>query len=430
MFDMKVHCVCDTLVSISELRPHPKNRNKHSDDQIKRLAQILEYQGWRYPIKVSKRSGFITSGHGRLAAAKLMKWKEVPVNYQDYESDEQEYTDVQSDNAIASWAELDLAGINSDIGELGPDFDIDLLGIKDFVLEPAEKFEPQCDEDEIPEHVEPKSKLGDIYHLGRHRLLCGDSTQIDQVEKLMGGEKAELCFTSPPYADQRDYGGNLDLSVEHLATFIRASFNSCRYFAINLGYSRKDNEVNPFWDVYIKEAKSCRLKLLSWNVWDKGEAGSIGNNAAMFAIEHEWIFVFGSVTKDLNLTVPNKHAFEYNNHSGNREADGSITRGKPHRTREFSQLKTILHHSPLKARNHGINHPAMFPVEFPETYIEAMTNQNEIVYEPFGGSGSTLIACEKTNRKCVMMEIDPHYCDVIVARWEKYTGKTAELLNA
>lgn len=103
---MKIHCQYSELRSVKDLSPHPKNRNKHSDEQVDRLSKILEYQGWRYPIKISNRSGFITSGHGRLLAAKKLKLKEVPVSIQDYDSDEQEYADVQSDNAIASWAEL------------------------------------------------------------------------------------------------------------------------------------------------------------------------------------------------------------------------------------------------------------------------------------------------------------------------------------
>ena len=106
--------------TIAELSPHPKNRNAHPSDQIKRLAKILEYQGFCYPIKISKLSGYITSGHGRLEAAKLNGWTEVPVNYQDYEDETQEYADLQADNAIASWAELDFSGINADLGDLGP----------------------------------------------------------------------------------------------------------------------------------------------------------------------------------------------------------------------------------------------------------------------------------------------------------------------
>lgn len=154
---MKVHCLHDGLEKTKDLKPHPKNRNAHPEDQIKRLAEILKFQGWRYPVKVSKRSGFVTSGHGRIEAARLNGWKEVPVNFQDYESDEQEYADVQADNAIASWAELDLSGINSDIGDLGPDFDLDLLGIKDFVLDVTDFQEPNQKGD--PKLKEPQLKL-------------------------------------------------------------------------------------------------------------------------------------------------------------------------------------------------------------------------------------------------------------------------------
>jgi len=126
------------LVSVTELKPHPDNPNNHPDDQIERLADIIQYQGWRYPIKVSTRSGFITAGHGRLMAAQKRGWTMVPVSYQDYDSDDQEWADVVADNSIASWAELDLAKINFKIPEMGPDFNIDLMGIRDFKLDPSE----------------------------------------------------------------------------------------------------------------------------------------------------------------------------------------------------------------------------------------------------------------------------------------------------
>jgi hypothetical protein len=138
---MIIHCPHDAMVSVKELKPNPLNRNSHPKDQVERLAKILEYQGWRYPIKVSKRSGLITSGHGRLEAAKLLKLKEVPVSFQDYVDEAQEYADTVSDNSIASWSELDLSGINSDIVELGPDFDLDLLGIQNFKLDIGEKID-------------------------------------------------------------------------------------------------------------------------------------------------------------------------------------------------------------------------------------------------------------------------------------------------
>lgn len=143
---MKIHCQYSELVDPKSLKGHPKNHNKHPQDQIIRLAKILEYQGWRFPIKVSNRSGCITSGHGRLQAAQFLGLKEVPVSYQDYDSEDQEYADVQSDNAIALWSELDLSSINSDIPDMSPDFDLDLLGIKNFTIdpEPKKKEEKSC----------------------------------------------------------------------------------------------------------------------------------------------------------------------------------------------------------------------------------------------------------------------------------------------
>lgn len=417
-----------TWVEIKKLKPHPRNPNKHSKEQIERLAEIIAYQGFRSPIVVSNRSGFIVAGHGRVEAATLNELKKVPVSYQDFTDDEQEYAHMTADNAIAEWATLDLSMINKDIIELGPDFNIDMLGIKDFALEIADKYEDK-DADDVPEGVEAKVKLGQIYKLGEHRLMCGDSTSIDAVEKLLINEEIELCFTSPPYSDQREYNGNKELSTEYLAKFISASADSVNLFAVNLGYSRKNGEVFEYWNDYINEARSRGLKLLSWNIWDKGEAGSIGNQTAMFAIQHEWIFVFGERVKDLNLTVKNKDTGK-SRHGTIRNKDGSTTavKNKADKVRDYSQLKTVYHCVPQKARD-DIKHPARFPVEFPEGYILACTNIGESIYEPFGGSGSTLIDCEKTNRKYFMMELDPHYVDVIIARWEQFTNKKAELIS-
>ena len=136
---MKIHCSYDKIVPIKELKSHPKNRNKHSPAQIKRLAELMLYQGIRKPVIVSNRSGKMTAGHGRIAAAKLNKWDSYPVNFQDYDNDAQEIADLNADNAIASWAELDLSGISMDIVELGPDFDVNMLGIDGFTVDVSEK---------------------------------------------------------------------------------------------------------------------------------------------------------------------------------------------------------------------------------------------------------------------------------------------------
>jgi hypothetical protein len=182
---MIIHCLYDKLVPVHELRPHPKNHNTHPRDQIERLAKILEYQGFRYPVKVSKLSGYITSGHGRLEAAKANGWTEVPVNFQDYEDETQEYADVQADNAIASWAALDLSRINADLGELGPDFDLDLLGIKDFTLDGSEKEQeenPYTSKIEIPIY-EPKGEKPKVAELVDDAKT---KTLIERINKAEG----------------------------------------------------------------------------------------------------------------------------------------------------------------------------------------------------------------------------------------------------
>ena len=129
------------IVDIDSLVPNPKNNNHHPKEQIERLAKLIKYQGFRNPLVVSNRSGFVLCGHGRIEAAKLAGLKEVPVMYQDFDNEAQEYAYLTSDNAIASWAELDLSMVNTEMLDLGPDFDVDLLGIKDFAIEPIEKFD-------------------------------------------------------------------------------------------------------------------------------------------------------------------------------------------------------------------------------------------------------------------------------------------------
>lgn len=138
MAEMIIRCAHSAMVPIADLKKkfNPKNRNKHPQAQLDRLSRILAYQGARYCAKISNQSGWITSGHGRILAAEIAGWTEYPVDFQDYENPEQEYADLQADNAIALWAELDLAGVNLDLAELGPDFDIDHLGLENFTLDP------------------------------------------------------------------------------------------------------------------------------------------------------------------------------------------------------------------------------------------------------------------------------------------------------
>ena len=150
--EVPIRCKYDKLVSVKLLKPNPKNRNKHPSEQIDRLAKLIKYQGVRAPIVISNQSGFIAKGHGTLMAEVQLGMKEVPVVYQDFENEDQEYAFVQSDNAIAAWADLDLSGINFDLQDLGPDLDLDLLGIKNFSLDfISEELEDKAEKDKAQE---------------------------------------------------------------------------------------------------------------------------------------------------------------------------------------------------------------------------------------------------------------------------------------
>lgn len=295
------------------------------------------------------------------------------------------------------------------------------------------KIETEVEEDDVPDvQEEAVAKLGEIYQLGEHRLMCGDSTKIEDVEKLMDGQKAELLFTSPPYSDMREYGGGKDLSIGNLIQFIPTFKQFCEYQVINLGIKRENHEIVEYWNDYIKIAKGCGYKLMSWNVWNRESATSIGLQTAFFPIFHEWIFVFGEQEKELNRTEPKSDASyerqKYKKPGTRRKRDGSLnisTRGDM--SYDFVKIGTV---TTLKAANTigKSDHPAMFPVQLPAEYIEAMTDENDIVIDCFGGSGSTLIACEQLNRKAYLMELDPKYVDVIIKRWENFTGNKAKKL--
>ncbi len=411
------------MMSVADLVPYARNSRTHDDAQVAQIAASIREFGFTNPVLIDAQGGII-AGHGRVLAARKLKLEQVPCIMLDHLTDTQRRAYVIADNKLALNSGWDEELLKLELDELKLEgFDLELTG---FSLDEIDALEPEViepgltDEDAVPEvQVEPVSKLGDVWVLGAHKVMCGDSTSIDAVETLMDGGCAELCFTSPPYSDQREYNGGKELSTEHLATFVRASYGFVNYFAVNLGYSRKNGEVNQYWNDYIKEAEDCGLKLLSWNVWDRsGLGGSIGNQTAFFPIWHEWIFVFGEKAKELNRTKKNKSA---GSKSGtNRQADGSLLKGSGV-TAEFGKMGTVT----ACGVADGKLHPAMFPVELPEEYINAMTDEGDCVYEPFGGSGTTMIACEKTGREARLMELDPKYVDVIVRRWQEFTGKQA-----
>jgi len=205
-----VYCAHDKIVDTVKMVPNPANPNKHPDDQIKMLAKIIKSSGWRQPITVSNRSGYIVKGHGRLMAAQLAGLDQVPVDYQDYASEAEEYADLIADNRIAELAEVDnkmLADIFAEIdtGEI----DLDQTGYKETEIEQiinqlAESVHDELDNDKgddfDPEPAAaPVSMVGDVWILGRHRVMCGDSTNEKQVAELLDGAQPEILLTDPPY---------------------------------------------------------------------------------------------------------------------------------------------------------------------------------------------------------------------------------------
>lgn len=260
---------------------------------------------------------------------------------------------------------------------------------------------------------------GEIIELGNHRLMCGDATNPEDIARLMGDDHAKILFTSPPYSDLLTYKRH-DINPDHIAEFIPLMKDFADVMCVNLGIKRKDYEVVQFWDTYISSARKSGLKLLSWNVWDKTFPGSIYQQRAMFPLRHEFIFVFGERPYKLNRTIPKRGTINQSSTTTRRQSDGSMKRTSrcPQPDEPNKPLESVLAVASERGSIRS-KHPAVMPVGLPLEYIKAMTNEGDYVLEPFAGSGTTLIACEQTNRRCLAMEISEEYCEVIIERYSK-----------
>lgn len=247
--------------------------------------------------------------------------------------------------------------------------------------------------------------------------MCGDATNHEHVKALMQDAHAKLLFTSPPYSDIYEYSGN-DLSPKTLAQFIPAFRDYADILCVNLGLKKRNNEIITYWDEYISAAHSCGLKLLSWNVWDKINPGAISQQQAMFPLRHEFIFVFGEQPAKLNRTIPKHGQIDMRTHTTMTDRDGShfIRSRNPNRERT-KPLETVIACGAVKSR--PVWYPAQMPEQLALEYINACTDEGDCVIDPFGGSGTTLIACEKLNRTCFIMDINPQACDIITQRYDK-----------
>ena len=372
-------------------------------------ASIKEF-GWTNPILVSGDNSII-AGHGRLMAARKLEMEEVPVIVLDHLSKAQQRALVIADNQLAMNAGWDMNMLKAEIEDLNlENFNLELLGFDDDFLDGLLETAPSggnTDEDAVPEVPEtPKTVLGDVWVLGNHRLMCGDSTSIDAVDKLMNGKKADMVFTDPPYGMflNADYDNMFAKDETHRKTGKRfdnvkgdhEDFNPDfinNVFAA-FGYCK---EIFLWGADYYVDLIPERNKG-SWVVWDK------------------------RCDEKMDKVVGN--TFE-------------LCWSKAKHKRMVARILWSGHHGMQKDDAKKRVHPTQKPVELVIWFFDYYSMQDKrIVVDLFGGSGSTLIACEKTNRQARLMELDPKYCDVIIKRWQDFTGKevvhaeTGETFNA
>ena len=396
---VSVFCAFDEVVEINKLKENPRNPNTHPSVQIDLLAQIIKKTGWRAPITVSNLSGFIVKGHGRLQAAKAAGFKHCPVEYQNFSDEEEEMAALLADNKLAELAEIDVEKLT----EIFKDYefeDLSLTGYSqeefDELVDVFEEAELLGDPDEVPEEVETRCKHGDIWKLGNHRLMCGDSTIITDVEKLMNGMRADLFLTDPPYNVNYEGKTKDKLKIEN----DKMSNDNFRQFLCD-AFSAADIVMKEGAVFYIWHADSegynfrGACKDVGWTVrqcliWNK-------NSMVMGRQDYHWKHepcLYGWKDGASHLWA------------SDRKQTTVIDFNKPQRNGE---------------------HPTMKPVGLFDYQIKNNTKGGDIVLDLFGGSGTTLIACEQNKRVGYLMELDPHYCDVIITRWETLTGQKAVL---
>jgi DNA modification methylase len=371
--------------SVDKLIPYAKNARTHSDEQVAQIAGSIKEFGFNNPVLVDKDNSVI-AGHGRLMAARKLGMDKVPVVQLGHMTEAQRKAYVLADNRIALNSGWDAGMLSLELQDLKDDIDLSLLGFDpdelDALLNPIEETEGLTDEDAVPDVPdEPKTKLGDIYILGNHRLMCGDSTSITDVETLMDGNPVDLIFTDPPYnvafngrSGKHDVIKNDNLSESDFETFIGEVCNTIKAIDPKAYY------IWCNWNFYgILQGK---LDYKTCIVWAKNVFG-MGNG---YRHQHEFCLFNGKIDEVIK-----------------NESD-------------LWEVK--------KDRNYV--HPTQKPVALS---VRAFGNHIKLlnVLDLFGGSGSTLIGAEQTGRKAYVMELDPKYCDVIVQRWEEFTGKKAVL---
>ena len=384
-------------VAIESLTLDPNNARKHSKRNLDAIAASLNKFGQRKPIVVHQNT--VIAGNGTLEAAKSLGWKEIAVSVcpADWDTDTAKAYALADNRSseLAEWDDKILSTQLLDLDDMG--WNIEALGFEPLPLRDLDE-----DEDEIPElPVEPKTKLGDIYQLGRHRLMCGDSTDLGNLSKVTGGAKADMAFTDPPY--------NTGMSAKTNAgsTWLNHFFD--------------DNYTDSEWAAFLPKVITAL------------DAFTADDSATYISFawkrNHELVPEITKKFKLSNIIIWDKvvHGLG-SDYQYTYEVINVCKKGKPvidsHQGEQ--EYQDVWHIQRKVGKND--DHATAKPVELCERAIRHATRPNGTVLDIFGGSGTTLIAAEQTNRTCYMMELDPKYCDVIIKRWENLTGLKAELI--
>jgi len=387
---------------ISDLIPYARNARTHSDEQVAQIAASIKEFGWTNPILVDGDNGII-AGHGRLAAARKLGNTEVPVIELTGLSEAQKRAYILADNKLALNAGWDIDLLAEELKELKDlNFDLELTGFSDKELADflTEEVEGLTDEDAVPDvPEEPKTKLGDIYQLGKHRLMCGDSCSLTDMEKLCDGQPVDMWLTDPPYNVAYEGKTKEALKIQN--------------------DSMGDDQFRQFLrDAYV----TADLVMKAGAVFYIWHADSEGYNFRGAAHDAGWKVRQCLIWKKSTMVMGRQ---DY--HWKHEPCLYGWKEGAGHLWATDRKQTTILEFD--KPSRNG-EHPTMKPVALFEYQMLNNTKGGDIVLDSFGGSGTTLLAAEKHGRYARLMELDPKYCDVIVKRWEDFTGKTAKLVNA
>ena len=422
-------------VPTASLIPYARNARTHSPAQVDKIAASIREFGFLNPIITDGQNG-IVAGHGRVMAAQKLGLDTLPTIDAAHLTEAQRRAYVLADNRMALDAGWDNDLLKIELQDLGAaGFDLTLTGfdLGEIAALTLDTTEGLTDPDAVPDApAVPVTVLGDVWLLGRHRLMCGDSTSIDAVERLMDGQKADLCFTSPPYAQQRDYKKEIsDWDGLMNGVFAACPVKDGAQILVNLGLVHEKGRVNSYWDVWIDFMDSNGWPLFGWYVWDKG-FGLPGNWNGRLAPAHEFIFHFSKGgNKPANKWVDKKpeNIGKITHGTGMRGKDGKMSGvSSPDAGRQTTKVSdSVIRVSPHMARQGSNTHPAMFPVALCENIYKSYAKAGDWMFEPFSGSGTSIIACDGMGMNCAAMELAPEYVDIAIIRWQNFTGQTATL---